>query len=199
MNKKNYSSAIKKTPFKYPIAKKMSRLMLDGLERKDIYNECFNNNYIEIESLERRREITNVLYDRLASLDHFLLTQLYSGDVTTSKFILAYAITKTDALFYEFMLEVYRDALIGDKNYLSMDDFDLFFENKKQTNLTVSKWGDHTLQCLTKGYRNILVDSGLGVRERKNIVVKRMMIHPIVEEYIAEIHDTNFLQIMLGR
>lgn len=199
MNKKNYSSAIKKTPFKYPIAKKIARLMLEGLERKEIYNECFDNNYIEIESLERRREITNVLYERLAALDSFLLSQFCNGDVTTSKFILAYAITKTDTLFYEFMLEVYRDALIGDRNYLSMDDFDLFFENKKQTNLTVAKWGEHTLRCLMKGYRNILVDSGLGVRERKNIVIKRMMIHPIVEEHIAEIHDTNFLQTMLGR
>lgn len=199
MNKKNYSSAIKKTPFKYPIAKKIAGLMLDGLDRKEIYTKCFNNDYIEIESLDRRREITNVIYERLASLDAFLLSQLYSGDVTTSKFILAYAITKTDTLFYEFMLEEYRDALVGDKNYLSTDDFDMFFENKKQTNLVVSKWGEHTLRCLTKGFRNILVDSGLGVRERRNIVVKRMMIHPIVEEHIADIHDTDFLQIMLGR
>lgn len=199
MNKKNYSSAIKKTPFKYPIAKKIARLMLDDLDRKEIYNECFNNNYIEIESLERRREITNVLYERLASLDSFLLSQLYNGDVTTSKFILAYAITKTDTLFYEFMLEEYRDALVGDKNYLSSDDFEMFFEHKKQTNLIVAKWGEHTLRCLMKGYRNILVDSGLGVRERRNIVVKRMMIHPVVEEHIADIQDMNFLQIMLGR
>ena len=199
MNKKNYSSAIKKTPFKYPIAKRVARLMLDGLDRKEIYNECFNNNYIEIESLERRREITNVLYERLASLDSFLLSQLYNGDVTTSKFILAYAITKTDTLFYEFMLEEYRDALVGDKNYLSTDDFEMFFESKKQTNLIVAKWGEHTLRCLTKGYRNILVDSGLGVRERRNIVVKRMLIHPAVEEHIADIHDIDLLQIMLGR
>ena len=135
MNRKPYSSAIKKTPFKYPIAKKIAGLMLDGLDRKEIYTKCFNNDYIEIESLDRRREITNVIYERLASLDAFLLSQLYSGDVTTSKFILAYAITKTDTLFYEFMLEEYRDALVGDKNYLSTDDFDMFFENQKVLSL----------------------------------------------------------------
>ena len=44
--------------------------------------------------------------------------------------------------------------------------------------------GKITLECLTKGYRNILVDSGLGKRERKTIVVERMMIHPAVEEHI---------------
>ena len=78
-------------------------------------------------------------------------------------------------------------------------DFDQFFETKKQTDLIVSKWGDHTLRCLTKGYRNILVDSGLGVRERRNIVVERVMIHPAVEKHIAEIGDGEFLQVMLGR
>ena len=199
MNRKPYSSAIKKTPFKYPIAKKIAKLMLDGLEREEIYIECFDNNYIEIESPDRRREITNVVYSRLVALDEFLLSQFNNGDVSTSKFILAYAIAKTDTLFYDFMMEVYRDALLGDKNYLSIDDFDQFFETKKQTDLIVSKWGDHTLRCLTKGYRNILVDSGLGVRERRNIVVERVMIHPAVEKHIAEIGDGEFLQVMLGR
>jgi len=199
MNRKPYSSAIKKTPFKYPIAKKITKLMLDGFDRKEIYTECYNNNYIEIESEDRRREITNVLYGRLSSLDNYLLSELYNGDVATSKFILAYAIAKTDTLFFDFMFEVYREMLLGDKHYLSIDDFDQFFAIKKQIDLIVAKWGDFTLKCLTKGYRNILVDSGLGVRERKTIKVERMLIHPNVEEYIDFIGDKEFLQAMLGR
>lgn len=199
MNKKPYSSAIKKTPFKYPIAKKIAFLMLEGKDRSEVYQECYNNNYIEIDSEDRRREITNVIYERLASLDDFLLSEFYNADVDTSKFILAYAITKTDTLFFEFMIEVYREALLNDKNYLSIDDFDQFFASKKQTDLIVAQWGDHTLQCLKKGYRNILVDSGLGRRERRNIVVERMLIHPSVEEHIEAIGDGVYLQIMLGR
>ena len=92
MNRKPYSSAIKKTPFKYPIAKKIAKLMLDGLDREEIFKECFENNYIEIESPDRRREITNVLYGRLIALDEYLLSEFYNGDVSTSKFLLAYAI-----------------------------------------------------------------------------------------------------------
>ena len=51
LNKKEYSSAIKKTPFKYPISKKIASLMLKGLDRNEVYNECYNNNYIEIEGI----------------------------------------------------------------------------------------------------------------------------------------------------
>ena len=79
-----------------------------------------------------------------------------------------------------------------------MDDFDDFFESKKQTDLIVAKWGKFTLECLTKGYRNILVDSGLGRRERKNITVSRVMIHPVVEEHIELIGDKDYLKAMLG-
>ena len=89
MNRKPYSSAIKKTPFKYPITKKIAKLMLDGLDREEVYTECFNNNQIEIESKDRRREVTNVVYSRLTALDEFLLSQFYNADVSTSKFILA--------------------------------------------------------------------------------------------------------------
>jgi hypothetical protein len=152
MNRKPYSSAIKKTPFKYPIAKKMAKLMLDGLDRNEVFEECFTNNYIEIESEDRRREITNVIYGRLSALDDYLLSQIVNGDVATSKFILAYAIAKTDTLFFDFMFEVYREALLGDRHYLSIDDFDQFFAIKKQNDLIVAKWGDFTIKCLTKGY-----------------------------------------------
>ena len=199
MNRKPYSSAIKKTPFKYPIAKKIAKLMLDGLDRDEIYHRCFDENFIEVESLERRREITTVLYNRLCALDEFLLNQFYNADVATSKFILVYAIAKTDSLFFDFLFEKYRDALMSEnRKYLSMDDFDEFFASKKQTDLIVAKWGKFTLDCLTKGYRNILVDSGFGRREKKNIIVNRVMIHPAVEEHIELIGDKDYLKAMLG-
>ena len=198
MNRKIYSSAIKKTPFKYPITKKIAKLMLDGLDRNELYEKCFNENYIEIESEQRRREITNVIYDRLCVFDSFLLSEFYNGDVATSKFLLVYAIAKTDPLFFDFLFEKYREALMSERNYLSIDDFDNFFEAKKQTDVIVAKWGSFTLQCLTKGYRNILVDSGMGHRERKNIVVNKLMIHPVVEEHLDLIGDHDYVKAILG-
>ena len=198
MNRKPYSSAIKKTPFKYPIAKRISKLMLDGLDRNEVYDKCFNENYVEIESLERRREVTNVLYERLCALDNYLLSEFYNSDVATSKFLLVYAIAKTDSLFFDFLFEKYREALMSERNYLSIDDFDSFFESKKETDLIVRKWGKFTLDDLTKGYRNILVDSGLGTRSKKNIVVNKVMIHPAVEDHINDIGDHEYIKAILG-
>lgn len=198
MNKKPYSSAIKKTPFKYTIAKKVAKLILDGLDRHEVFDKCFNDNYIEIDSIQRRKEITNVVYERLIQLDKYLLRQFYDGDVITSKFILIYAIAKSDSLFFDFLFEVYRDALLSEKKYISIDDFETFFESKKESDAIVSTWGHFTIDQLAKGYRNILVESGLGYRVKRNIAVEKAMIHPDVEEHIRLINDKEYLQALLG-
>lgn len=198
MNKKPYSSAIKKTPFKYTISKKIAKLILDGNDRNEVYKKCYDENYVEIDSLQRRREVTNVIYERLLELDKFLLEQLYSGDVNTSKFILVYAIAKNDSLFFDFMFEVYRDSLLSESKYISIDDFETFFATKKESDMIVSEWGHFTIDQLSKGYRNILVESGLGTRVKRNIHVERAMIHPEVEEHIRLIHDSEYLQALLG-
>ena len=199
MNKKPYSSIIKKVTFRYSEAKRIAKLMLEGKDRTEIASLCIDENYIQIDSAPRRREITNVVYERLCSLDDFLLSAFLSSDVATSKFILIYATAKTDRLFFEFLFEMYREALLNSNhNYLSIDDFDSYFAAKKQSDIVVAKWVDETLRCLKKGYRNILVESGLGKRERKNIVVQRIMIHPAVEEHIRLVGDTDFLKATLG-
>ena len=64
--------------------------------------------------------------------------------------------------------------------------------------MIVSEWGHFTIDQLSKGYRNILVESGLGTRIKRNIHVERAMIHPEVEEHIRLIHDSEYLQALLG-
>ena len=198
MNRKVFSSAIKKTAFKYLTSKKIALLMLQGMDRNEVYHKCFDENYIEVDSEQRRREITNVVFERLAELDKYLLGQFISGDVDTSKVILVYAIAKADSLFFDFLYEVYREALLTERDYITLEDYEVFFASKKQTDSIVSQWSDKTIEDLSCGYRNILADSGLGIRSKRSIVAKRVFIHPDVEEYIKQIGDMEYLKAILG-
>ena len=56
MNKKPYSSAIKKTPYKYTISKKIAKLILDGMDRNEVCKKCVEDNYIEIDFDEYIKE-----------------------------------------------------------------------------------------------------------------------------------------------
>ena len=51
---------------------------------------------------------------------------------------------------------------------------------------------------LAKGYRNILVDSGMGERDKRNIKAIKLMIHPAVQDYIRQIGDAEYLKALLG-
>jgi hypothetical protein len=198
MSAKKVSSTIKKNPFNYQKSKMIANLIIAGFDKKEIYSKVFTENKIDISSLPRRREVANEIYRRLINLDATLLKALVNHDIITSKFILIYAIAKVDNLFYEFLSLTYRDALLGNKKYISRDDFDHFFLAKKESDLIVASWSPVTIELLAKGYRKLLVDSGLGVRKVKNIHVNKIFIHPDISKYIGAIGDYNYLQAILG-
>ena len=108
MNKKVYSSAIKKTPFEYLPSKIIAKMIQNGLLYEEAFDRCVNQNELNVVSDERRKEIFNVCYDRLVNLDNTLLKEFIDGSISTSKFILVYAIASNDPLFLEFLLIQYR-------------------------------------------------------------------------------------------
>ena len=198
MNKKVYSSAIKKTPFEYLPSKIIAKMIQNGLLYEEAFDRCVNQNELNVVSDERRKEIFNVCYDRLVNLDNTLLKEFIDGSISTSKFILVYAIASNDPLFLEFLLIQYRDTLLGNKKYISISDFDDFFNLMKEKNAVVAKWTVTTLKQLAGGYRNILVESGLGERIKKNIYSRNVIVSPNVIKRIENIGDKAFLQAVLG-
>lgn len=198
MNKKVYSSAIKKTPFEYLPSKIIAKMIQNGLLYEEAFDRCVNQNELNVVSDERRKEIFNVCYDRLVNLDNTLLKEFIDGSISTSKFILVYAIASNDPLFLEFLLIQYRDTLLGNKKYISISDFDDFFNLMKEKNAVVAKWTYTTLKQLAGGYRNILVESGLGERIKKNIYSRNVIVSPNVIKRIENIGDKAFLQAVLG-
>ena len=97
----------------------------------------------------------------------------------------------------EFLLIQYREALFG-KRYISISDFDDFFALEKEKIPVVASWGKTTLTQLAGGYRNILVESGLGKRIKKNIFVDKPIINPTVVKHIESRGGKPFLQAVLG-
>ena len=198
MNKKTYTSAIKKTPFEYLYSQKIAELMIQGLSYNEIFRKCYEENELQIVSEQRRKEVLNVVYDRLSKLDKYLLEEFLNSSIDSSKFILVYAIAVSDLLFFEFLITEYRGVLLSkNKNYISDSDFDDFFATIKEKNTVVANWSDRTIRQLGCGYRNIIINSGLGRREKNLIYSKKVIIKPLVAEHIKKI-NMPFIQAVLG-
>lgn len=198
MNKKEYSSSIKKTPFEYIPSKIIAKKILSGVSYDVAYEECVTNNELNIVSDERRREVFNVVFERLIRLDNQLLKDFVDSSISTSKFILVYAIADNDPLFMEFLLIQYRESLVGTKKYISISDFDDFFNTLKEKNVVVAKWSQNTLRQIAGGFRNVLCESGLGDRIKKNIYSRTVIVNPSVVDRINAIGGKAFLQAVLG-
>ena len=198
MNKAEYSSAIKKTQFAYLPSVKVAKQMRKGLIYEQVFATIYDKNTINIQSEARRREVINVVYSRLRNLDDYLLNAFLDGSIATSKFILVYAIAKADKLFTEFLFSLYREALVGDKKYISISDFEDFFDSAKERNKSIAKWSVYTISDLAGGYRNILVESGLGHRVRKNVYADKALIDPAVVNHIKEVGDGEYIRALLG-
>lgn len=198
MKNREFSTSIKKTPYKYLISKKIGLLIYQGLSYNEIYKKCYDENYIQIDSLQRRREITNVIYKRLIVLDETLLNFFLNDSMSTSKFILVYSIAKTDKLFFEFLLNVYRESILGDKSYIGINDFEIFFETAKEKHLEIINWKPITIKHLTLGYKQILLESGLCIKEGEKFYPQHIIVNPVVFNYIKENNEYVYLQAILG-
>ena len=198
MTHNKVTSQLKKVAFNYTNSKILANWIIEGLDKQEIFYKCLNENKLNIRSNARRKEITFTLYDRLIQLDLFLVKAFIETDIITSKFILIYAIALKDSLFFDFLWGVFREILLGEKKYISMDDFDRFFLHKKESDLVVSKWSTTTIELLGKAYRKLLVDSTLGTRKVKNIYVNKLSIHPDIYKCIKEIGNYKYLQVILG-
>ena len=67
----------------------------------------------------------------------------------------------------------------------------------KEKNTVVANWSDRTIRQLGCGYRNIIINSGLGRREKNLIYSKKVIIKPLVAEHIKKI-NMPFIQAVLG-
>jgi hypothetical protein len=185
-------------PYQYYHSKKIARLMLVSKIRDELFKYCLDNNVLELDSRVREKELIYKIHNRLSLLDNFLLDAFVNMDTITSKFILLYAIMKEDLLFFEFMFEVYREALLNGKGYISVDDFDNFFNIKADNNPSIEKWVPYTKKQISKAYRNVLRESSFGENYKRNIKITPQVVHPAVLKYIQSIGDAIYIETIFG-
>ena len=168
------------------------------MNRQDVIDRCLNEDVLGIDSKVRIYEVASKILRRLALLDDYLLMKFIKADAVTSKFVLLYSIMRQDKLFFEFIFEIYQDAIYNSKQYISQDDFDRFFLVKKESSDIVRGWSEVTINDLAKAYRNILKDSGFGRKEKRKIVIHTPLVDPEVLTHIEKLGYSDFVISLFG-
>ena len=146
---------------------------------------------------KRLRRTVNYVYERLTSLPEEALSIIASSDIETGKVLVLVGIMRTDALFGEFVYEVYRMKKILGERAIENRDLNDFFDDKANQSNEVAGWSEASVKKLKNVYIRNLVDAGL-LEDAKNRNVKNIIISSKVEKILRDNGMETYLKAVKG-
>lgn len=197
-NQLQYRSTIKSYPYFYYETKALAELVLQDLNDLEIKEKVIDENILQFNSEERKRQVASVILKRLKALDEYLIDKINTSSIETSKVIVLYSILKTDRLFFEFMNEVFRDKGFYREMYITDRDFYVFFEAKRQQSNHVASWSDYTFYKLRQVYIRILFEARLLKNKKGDREIECPIISADVQDHIVNLGDEKYIYAMIG-
>jgi len=183
----DYSAKLTGEPFWYNETKIIGRYLLDGEDEEALKKRNIDENLIHHKKVASIKRVNVPIFKRLKVMDKDMLKEFVCADIETSKYILLYAIMKTDKLVRDFVIEVYKDKLNMRKEYIERFDIDNWYEEKCILSQTLKERTESTSAKLKQVIMKILQDSGLVIKEKD----RYRIIRPLLKEKFINMLDKN--------
>ena len=186
----DYSAKLTAEPFLYNETKIIAEYILNGEDVNELKKRNIEENLIHYKKQKSIQRVNSPIFRRLAVLDEELLREFIYSDIDTSKFILLYAIMKTDKLVRDFIIEVYKDKLLMRKGYIEKIDIDNWYEDKCTISQTLRERSESTTNKLKQVIMKIMQDSALVKKEREKNNYTFKVIRPLLKDkFINELES----------
>src|SRR6056297_182848 len=182
MEQKKYRAGLVKLSFWFSEFRKVIQLLNSGMRLKDIEKLNVEQNIFSAPTQARAIQIYRTVSTRVKTLDPDFYPLFENSDIFNQKIINLIAIMKSDALFFDFMYEVYREKQIIGVDEITDSDISIFFKDKQVQSERIAKWTDETLKRLGECYKTILMEAG--VLERNTGF--RKILKPIMDRALEE-------------
>lgn len=186
----DYSAKLTAEPFLYTETKIIAEYILNGEDVNELRKRNIEENLIHYKKQKSIQRVNSPIFRRLAVLDEELLREFIYSDIDTSKYILLYAIMKTDKLVRDFIIEVYKDKLLMRKEYIEKIDIDNWYDDKCTISKTLRERSESTTNKLKQVIMKIMQDSGLVKKEREKNNYRFKVIRPLLKDkFINELES----------
>jgi len=193
----NYTSILKSRPFFFNEEKKVIDLYISGFNENDIRKKIIEKDIFKFNSENRKKEVASTVLKRLDILDEFLLNEFKQSSLGEQKFIILYTILKTDRLFFEFMVEVFREKYLVRDYALKDYDFESFFREKAIQSERIANWQDYTYYKLKQVYLRILFEAGL-INNQEDREILKPIVAKEITDHLVSIGDEIYVKALLG-
>lgn len=189
-----YSAGMASCLFWLSETRMTAKLLIDGKSKDDIKELALKENIYQVKSEDRKRRIFGVAFKRLESLPDIFMHQIAEGDIGTVKILILISIMKTELLFFEFVYEVYRQAIILGENRITYRAINEFFDRKRVQSEIVGSWSEILITRLKQLFPKMLLEAGVlnsSTGERKVII-------PPVDYKLRKLLEDNNLKVYLN-
>ena len=183
----DYSAKLTGEPFLYNETKIIGRYLLEGANEEELKKQNIEENLIKHKKISSVKRVNAPIFRRLKVMSKEMLEEFVCSDIETSKYILLYAIMKTDKLVRDFVVEVYKDKLYMRKEYIEKCDIDNWYEEKCILSRTLKERTESTAAKLKQVIMKILQDSGLVIKEKD----RYRIIRPLLKEKFIAMLEKN--------
>jgi len=184
-----YSAGIVSHAFWLSETRKTAELLVAGEDLKQIRFLAQTENIYQVKNETRALRIANAIVQRLESLPKVLMEQIANSDIGTAKLLILISIMKTDLLFFEFMHEVYRPAILLGEYIITDRAINSFFDEKKAQSEIVANWTEETIKRIKQCYIKLMVEAGVLNKKAD----ERKIIIPLVDYNLRKQMEDNGL------
>ena len=184
----DYSTKLTAEPFLYNETKIIGEYLLSGENVQELKRKNIEENLIKHKKQGSVKRTNAPIFRRLEAMNNDILENFVYSDVETSKYLLVYAIMKTDKLVRDFIIEVYKDKIIMRNEYIEKYDIDRWYEMKKESSVSLKNNSDITNSKAKQVIMKILQDSGMVVKETNN---RFRIIKPLLNDKFIHLLEEN--------
>lgn len=193
-----YNVGLTGESFLYNETKIMAKMILEGENVENLKKRNIKENLMQHKATGSLSRVNGPVFRRISVLDEKLLQEFIKPDLDTSKFILLYAIMKTDKLVFDFVNEVYKEKLILKKEYVYKYEFDKFYEEKILFSEKLKNASDSSKNKIKQVIFKILVDAGLLKKEKDKFKVVRPLLKQWFIDFLEAKGDKEYVLALKG-
>ena len=193
-----YTATLTGSPFLYNETKTIAKYLLQGESPTTLRKRNIEQNLIQYKTQKSISRVNTPIFKRLGVLTKEQLEFFTKDDIQQSKYMLIYAIMKTDRLVKEFMREIYYDKLLMKDNSIEKYEIEKWFNSKFQASIFLNSRPDTTKYKLKQVLMQIMTASGLVKKEKNSYKINRPLLSDELINLLDEANDIEYAKTIGG-
>lgn len=183
-----YSATLTGGPFLYNECRIIGKYLLDGEDPSSLRKRNISENLIQYKKINSISRVNSPIFTRLLALSKNQLDFFVKADIQQSKYMLVYAIMKTDRLVKEFVRELYYDKLLMNDEHIEKYEIIKWFNSKYDVSEFLRSRSESTQYKLQQVMLQIMTASGLLKKNGELFEINRPL---LCNEFIELLKETN--------